>query len=52
LKTVRYFYLIDNRFELINLDISTYLGKKDFEIEWETDNIKKLYGLSLISFKS
>lgn len=39
--TRREFYLIDERYEPLNIDISTYFGKEDYEIEWETENAEK-----------
>lgn len=37
--TERSFYTIDSRLKPINVDINNYFGKKDYEIEWELDEI-------------
>lgn len=60
LKTVRDFYIIDNRYEPINLDLNTYLGKEDYEIEWETEFLEEnlqilndiFYELKVANFKT
>jgi uncharacterized protein YjbK len=39
LKTIREIYLLDYNYDPINIDISSYLGEEDYEIEWETDKV-------------
>jgi uncharacterized protein YjbK len=51
LKTTREFYLIDPRFEPLNIDISSYFDIIDYEIEWETDKVHEVAEIILGIFE-
>ncbi|WDV47210.1 CYTH domain-containing protein [Clostridiaceae bacterium M8S5] len=39
LKTKRELYIIDKKYEPLNIDLNSYLKCEDYEIEWETEKI-------------
>jgi uncharacterized protein YjbK len=50
LKTTREFYLINPKFEPLNIDISSYFDVMDYEIEWETNSINEVTEIILEIF--
>lgn len=50
--TERYFYSISNKLKPINIDISSYFDKRDYEIEWELEEIYEAQTIIEDIFKS